>query len=184
MILFEHLIVDTWTHIISIYPTNRNQFNKVLISILILGQQNKVPATHIRLTFTFLHTTTSHIDLTAKDRFHTRQTFLFATFVLLSCNVEKLFDAEHISVIGNSKARHAVFGCLIKEPANLTLAVKEGIFCMYVKMREWFHSFINIGANIRIFHEITKKNIAFFAQKIAPPLPQTLCCSKGGAIFV
>ena len=52
----------------------------------------------------------------------------------------KFFDTEHVAVVGDSHAAHAVADGLVYKPFDARLAVQDRVVGMYVKMYEIFHS--------------------------------------------
>jgi hypothetical protein len=51
----------------------------------------------------------------------------------------KFFDAEHVTVIGDGHALHAIFYRLVDKPFYARLSVEYGVVGMYVQMYEIFH---------------------------------------------
>ena len=51
VILLQHLVVDARTHIVTFHPANRHCLDQILVALLVLGQQDQVPAAHIDLAF-------------------------------------------------------------------------------------------------------------------------------------
>ena len=140
VILLQHLVVNTRTHIVAIHPADGYCLDQILVALLVLGQQDQVPAAHIDLTFLSGQSTMRHINLTAKDRLDNGLSSLRTCLVLLGCNVEKVLNAEHIAVISDGETRHTVGGSLGEESADFTLPIEERKLCMYVEMCERFHS--------------------------------------------
>ena len=53
-------------------------------------------------------------------------------FVDLVAVIEKFFDAEHITMIGNSHATHSIVDGFIHQFRNGSLSVKDAVLGMYV----------------------------------------------------
>ena len=140
VILLQHLMVDARTHIVAIHPADGYGLDQILVALLVLGQQDQVPAAHIDLTFLSSQSTMRHINFATEDRLDDGLSSLRTCLVFLGCYVEKVLNAEHIAVIGDGETRHTVGGSLSEESADFTLPIEERKLCMYVEMCERFHS--------------------------------------------
>jgi hypothetical protein len=88
-----------------------------------------------------------HIDLTTEDGFEGFLARFLQLAVLLVAHVEELFDAEHVSMIGNGHTFHTVTDSFVYQLLDAGLTVEYRIICMYVQVYEVFHP-ISFSAKI------------------------------------
>ena len=133
--------VGTRTHVVAVYPCARDELDEVLVALVVLGQHNEVVAALVfAAVLLLLGAMLGHIHLAAEDGLEGFLARLLALFVDADTVVVELLDAEHVAVVGDSHAPHAVGNGLVDEFRNLGLAVQDGIVCMYVQMNEIFHN--------------------------------------------
>ena len=133
MIFLQFHPVGTRTVIETVDPRVADQLDEVLVAIGILGQYDQVVTAQVLLMFLqTLIATTSHIHLTAEDGFERFESFFLTTLVHVVTDIVKFLDAEHITVVGDGHAFHAVVDCLIDEPFDTRLSVENGVVGMYV----------------------------------------------------
>ena len=85
------------------------------------------------------HTSPSHIHLTAEDGLEGLKPVLLALRVDIIADIEELLYAEHVAMVCNSHATHAIVYGLSDKLLDWRLAVKYGVVCMYVQMDEVLH---------------------------------------------
>ena len=125
--------ICTRPHIIAVHPGVADQFDQVLIAFIVLGKHDQVIATHILLaTPQLLGTITRHIHLTAKDGFERLQALLLTSFVDTSYIIMELLDTEHVAMIGNRHASHAVTNRLVHQFLDTRLTIQYRVISMYV----------------------------------------------------
>ena len=118
--------VCTWAVIESVDPGIADEFDEVLIAVGILGQHDEVIAAKVFLClFQAFVSTTGHIHLATEDRFERFEAFLLTFFVHPDADVVKFFDTEHIAVIGNGHASHAVLNSFVYKPLDTRLSIED-----------------------------------------------------------
>ena len=140
MILLQVLAVSTRTHVIAVHPCARHQLDEVLVSVVVLGEDDEVIASHVAF---LLHTVrllaVCHVHLASEDGLERLLALLLQLTVHLVAVVEQLFHAEHIAMIGYRHTAHAVGNGLVDELLNGRLAVEERVVRVDVQMYEVFH---------------------------------------------
>ena len=135
--------VGTGPHVIAVDPRPRNQFDEVLVSVIVLGKYDQmVTALVFTSVFLFLGSMLGHIHLAAEDRLEGLFSFFLEFLVDTVAIVEKLFDAKHVAMVGDSHSPHAVGNSLVDKSFDARLSVENRIICMYVKMNEILHVFL------------------------------------------
>ena len=86
VILLQFRTVCTRTHVESLGPRLRHQFNQVMITLQILGQHHQVIPALVRLTFLILQTATGYIHFTTENWFE-QLLFRSLQLFLASCNL-------------------------------------------------------------------------------------------------
>ena len=109
MILLQISTIGSRSHIMTIHPRPAYQLDEVLIALVVLGQDDQVITTHIRLVYLARFITVSgHVHLASEDGFERFLPFFLEFSVHLVASIEELLNAEHITMIGNGHATHAV----------------------------------------------------------------------------
>ena len=143
MILFQFLMVSTRTVIKTIRPRTADELDEILITLVVLGQYDEVVASKVFFRLTQIHiSTTGHIHLTTKDGLERIKSVLLALFVNTHADVVKFLNTEHVSMIGNSHALHAIVNGFIHKLFDARLTIQNRVVCMYMQMYEIFHCFI------------------------------------------
>ena len=105
-------------------PAVGDNFNEVLVALQILGQQDQV-ATDIALVDVLMAVLVGDIDLTAEDGL---ELLIIAPFLVqLGHIVVKFLDAEHVAVVGNGHAAHAVGYSFVDQRLDRSLSVKNRV---------------------------------------------------------
>ena len=125
VVFLQVFAVGTRTHIIAIYPRVAHQLNQILITLIVLGKHYQVITAHVFFaTPQFLGTIARHIHLATEDGLERLQPLFLPTFVDAAHVVMKFLDSEHIAVIGNGHAFHAVGYRFIYQLLNTRLAIQ------------------------------------------------------------
>ena len=81
--LLQIFVVRTRTHIEAVHPRARNEFDEVVVAVLVLGQHNKVPAAAVNLSFLqFLVAAARHVHLATENRLEIGNRFLLGNHSL------------------------------------------------------------------------------------------------------
>ena len=104
-----------------------------MITFLVLSQNNKV-ITIVGLVLLIGHLVARHIHLASENRLELGIIRQFAVHFLHV--IEKFLDPEHVSVIGKRDSMHSVGNRLVYKFRNRSLAVKQTVLRMYMKMCE------------------------------------------------
>ncbi len=133
VITLQVFAVRSRTHVEAIDPRTRDEFDQILVAIVILGQHDEVPSALVALVgLTKFLLAVGHIHLTAENGFERLQPFLLAAAVYLIAIVEQLLHAEHVAVVGDGHAAHAVANSLVNQFLDTRLSVEDTIIGMYV----------------------------------------------------
>ena len=175
MVFLQVFAVGTRAHIVAVHPRVGYQFDQVLVALVVLGQHDEVVAALVLLAAAKrLRAVARHIHLAAEDGLEGLQSFLLAAFVHVVHNVVELLDAEHVSVVGDGHAAHAVADGFVHEVLDFRLSVEYRIVRMYVQMNEIFH-FVSFGASkLRRKVEIAKR----IEQKICQLIKKHYLCTE------
>ena len=132
--------VGTGTHIEAVDPRTADQFDKVLVAFIVFGQHNEVPSALVALVgLAHLLLAVGHIHFATENGLEGFQSFLLALSVHLVAIVEQFLHAEHIAVVGESHAAHAVANGFVHKFLDARLSVENAIIGVYVKVYEVFH---------------------------------------------
>ena len=124
MVFLQLAVVGSGMGIKALGPAVGDNFNEVLVALQILGQQNQV-ATDIALVDVLMAVLVGDIDLTAEDGL---ELLIIAAFLVqLGHIVVKFLDAEHVAVVSNGHAAHAVGYSLIDQCLDRSLSVKNRV---------------------------------------------------------
>ena len=133
MILLQLFMVCSRTVIKTVNPRVAHQLDQVLIATIVLSQHDQVIATQILLGFLQSHVAApGHIHLTSEDGFKWFQSFLLPLLVDTNADIMKLLHAEHITMIGDGHALHAVSDSLVDQFLDTGLSIQYRIICVYV----------------------------------------------------
>ena len=124
MIFLQINTIGTRTLIETIHPRAADQFDEVLVSLIVLCQHDEMVSAHVTLLFHLvLFPAMSHIHLAAKDGLEGFLAFLLPTLVHSSHIIEELLDAKHVAVVGDGHASHAVIQGLVHQFGDARLPV-------------------------------------------------------------
>lgn len=117
-------MVGARTRIESVDPSPAHYLDEVVIALSIFSKQNEVPSAAVDFLLATLFATTCTIDLTAEYGLEVEVGVLAFKFLHI---VEKLFDAEHIAVVGDGKSSLTVVDSLVDQLLYAGLAVEYGV---------------------------------------------------------
>ena len=141
MILLQVIFVCTRMRVEAIGPGTRYYLYKVMISLFILGKQDKMVVGSIQLlAFTLLFMTGRDIDLTTYDGLEMLTLFLKVLIDFIAVVLELLY-AHHVAVISHCNAAHTIGYSLINQLLDVGLAVQQRVLRMNMKMNEFLHIF-------------------------------------------
>ena len=125
----------------AVHPGVRHELDKVLVAVVVLGQQYEVVAAQVAAFLRLvLLLVVGHIHLASEYRLERLQPLGLAFAVHLVAVVEQLLHAEHIAVVGDGHALHSVGYGLVNQLGNARLTVEYRIIGMYVKVYEVLHN--------------------------------------------
>ena len=125
MVFLQFLAVCSRTIIETVDPGIADELDQVLIAVGILGQHDEVIAAKVFLgLFQAFVTATGHIHLTTEDRLEGFETVFLAFLVQVETSVMKFFNTEHVAVIGDRHASHAVLNSLGYKLLDTRLSIK------------------------------------------------------------
>ena len=108
--------VGTWTHVVAVHPCVRHELDEVLVALVVLGQHDEVVAALVFLAPSQrLRTVTRDIHLAAEDGDERFQPLFLPLLVDVDAVVVELLDPEHVAVVGDGHALHAVGYRLVNE---------------------------------------------------------------------
>ena len=164
-------MVDTRVIIITVDISYRRKFTKVLVSLFVFSQYNKV-ITSVGAAIAFVDAHRSAISLHADNRFEDlfledvnlngsviflsvvslfiiKNLFLFLYLILnlaviFVSGVGELFYSEHISMIGESHRKHIVLSTFLNQVRHFRHTVEDREMRVYVQMREMFRSICSV----------------------------------------
>ena len=140
MVLLQLLMIGTWTIVETVYPGVAHEFDQILVAVIVLSQHDQVIAAEVFFSFLQVHVaTTGHIHLTAEDRLERFQAFFLALLVHADADVMEFLNAEHVAVIRDGHALHAVGNGFVHKFLDARLSVENRVVGMYVQMYEIFH---------------------------------------------
>ena len=125
MELLQISTVGSRSHIEAIHPRPAHQLDQVLVTLVVLGEYDEVVASDVRLIGTArLISVLGYVHLTAEDGLERLLPFFLSFAVHLITIVEELLDTEHITMIGNGHATHAVGHRLVHKTIDARLSIK------------------------------------------------------------
>ena len=141
MVFLQFMTVSTRTTVETVHPRVAHKFDEVLIAVGILRQYDEVIATLVIPGLLQMHVaTTRHIHLTAEDGLERFEAVFLTLFVHAVADVVKFLNAEHVAVIGDGHALHAVADGFIYKLLDTRLTIEDRVVGMYMQMYEIFHS--------------------------------------------
>ena len=142
VVFLQLLMIRAGTVIEAVHPGIADKFDQVLIAKFVLGKHNQVIATQVLLGLLQVHVAPSgHIHLTSEDGLERFQSLFLASLVDTIAYIMEFLDAEHIAMVSDGHAFHAVGNSLVNQFLDTRLTVKNRIIGMYVQMYEIFHCF-------------------------------------------
>ena len=140
MKLLQVGVVGAGTHIEAVNPGARHEFDEILITLIVLGQNDEVPSTLVMvLLATVGLRAAGHIHLATENRLEFRLAFGLPLLVDLVAIVKQFLDTHHVAMIGDGHAAHAVGQGFIDKFVDARLSVEDGIIRMYVQVDEISH---------------------------------------------
>ena len=125
MELLQISTVGSRSHIEAIHPRPAHQLDQVLVTLVVLGEYDEVIASDVRLVSTArLISVLGYVHLTAEDGLERFLPFFLSFAVHLITIVEELLDTEHITMIGDGHATHAVAHRLVHKTSYARLSIK------------------------------------------------------------
>ena len=131
MVLLQLTVVGPGVIVHALGPRVRHDLDKVLVPLQVLGQQDQVIAV-VSLVDAVMARVVGDIHLAAEDGFELFLALLTPLTVHLAHIVVELLDAEHVAVVGNCHAPHAVGYSLVNHRFNGRHAVKDRVLRVYV----------------------------------------------------
>ena len=116
--LGQVLVVGARPHVEAVDPRARDELDEVVVAGQVLGQHDEVPARLVLLS-AFVHVLVAaacHVHLAAEDGLEGLQPLLLAVLVHLLAVVVQVLYAEHVAVVGEGQAAHAVGDGLVHHP--------------------------------------------------------------------
>ena len=140
MILLEVGSVGTRFRVETVYPGTRHELDEILVSVVVLRKHDEVIAARIALLLdTVGFGAARNVHLATEDRLERLLALVFQLAVYLVAVVEQLFHAEHIAMVGDSHAAHAVSHGFVDKLFHRRLSVENGVVGVYVQVYEVFH---------------------------------------------
>ena len=138
MVFLQRFMVCTWSMVVAVHPCFADDFDEVMVSLLVFCQQNEMPAAFVySIVFLQVKIALGAINFAAENGL--KLFFFRLPFVDFIAVVEEFFDAEHVAVVGYSHAFHSIFDCFVNEFWNGGLSVKNAVLGVYVEVYEFFH---------------------------------------------
>ena len=133
VVALQLVVVGTRTHVESVYPCVRHELDEVLVALVVLGKHDEVPSALVVMVLAAVgHLAPGHIHLTAEDGLELGQAFLLPLAVHLVAIIEQLLHTEHVAMVGDCDAAHAVANRLVYQIFDARLSVENREVCMYV----------------------------------------------------
>ena len=122
---FQVVAVGSGFVVEPVNPRTRNQFDQVVIALLVLRQHDKMIAHSVAqlLVFRFL-IAWGNVHFTADNRFEGFQTLVLALLVKFVACVAEFLDTHHVTMIGDGHASHAVGRGFVEEFRYTGLSVE------------------------------------------------------------
>ena len=121
MILGYDFMRNPWFIIHSLDMPGGDNLHQVLVSVIVLGEQDKVVITFFLQSVVTL----GYVDFASDDRFHAR---------MFGRELEEFLHSVHVAVIRDCKTGHAKFFRPVEQVFYGRLAVKDRVLCMDVKV--------------------------------------------------
>ena len=126
VVFLEFHPVCTRTVIEAVDPRIADELDEVLITVGILRQHYEVIAAKVFFGLAqTLIAATGHIHLTTENGFERFEAFFLSVLVHAIANVVKFFNTEHVAMIGNGHASHAILNGLIYKPLDTRLSIED-----------------------------------------------------------
>ena len=117
VIAFQVGTVGARSHVETVNPRARDEFDQVLVALIVLRQHNQVIAALVFLAILFLfRPILSDIHLAAENGFEGLQAFLLPLFIDFDAIIMEFLDAEHVAVVGDGHTTHAIIDGFIDKP--------------------------------------------------------------------
>ena len=133
MVFLQLRVVGSRTAVETVGPGMAHELDEIVVALLILGKENEVPSTGVKLPLFLIHRPACTVHLTSKNRLEIEVWILLVHFLHI---IEELFDTKHVSMVGDCHARHAISNGLIDQLTDFCLAVEHRILGVDMKMYE------------------------------------------------
>jgi hypothetical protein len=100
-----------------------------------------------------------YVHFAAEDGFERFLPVSFALLVDAVAVVEEIFDAEHVAVVGDGHAFHAVVDSFVDKPLYTRLSVEDRVISVYVEVYEILHNVKLWSVKLRHYLDIAKRKI-------------------------
>ena len=140
VILLEVGSVGTRLRVETVHPGTRHELDEILVSVVVLRKHDEVIAARIALLLdTVGFGAARNVHLATEYWLERLLALIFQLAVYLVAVVEQLFHAEHIAMVGDSHAAHAVSHGFVDKLFHRRLSVENGVVGVYVQVYEVFH---------------------------------------------
>ena len=137
VVLLQVAVVGAGTHVEAIDPRTRDELDEIVVAREVLGKHDEVPARLVLLPLVHVFVAaTRYVHLAAEDGLEGFLPFLLPFAVDGVADVVELFDAEHVAVVGESHAAHAVGYGLVHHLLDGGLTVEQRVLRVNVEVYE------------------------------------------------
>ena len=140
VILLEVGSIGTRFRVETVHPGTRHELDEILVSVVVLRKHDEVIAARVALLLdTVGFGAARNVHLATEYWLERLLALVFQLAVYLVAVVEQLFHAEHIAMVGDSHAAHAVSHGFVDKLFHRRLSVENGVVGVYVQVYEVFH---------------------------------------------
>ena len=133
VVALQVFMVGTRPHVEAVDPCPRHEFDEVFVALVVLCEHDEVPSALVVVLFAAVALLAScHVHLAPEDRLEQGKSLCLPLTVHLVAIVEQFFHTEHISMVGDGNATHAVGNGLVYQFLNARLSIEYGVVCMNV----------------------------------------------------
>ena len=126
MIFLQVGTVGTRTIVVAVHPGAGDEFDEVLIAVIVFGQHNEVIT---RVVAVLLHlvllAVAGNVHLATENGLERLEAVLLPVLIDFGTVVRELLDAVHHAVIGDGHTAHAVFDGLVDQMIDARLSVEN-----------------------------------------------------------